>query len=95
MRPDAPRAIAAAKTRAAILDTARDLFTKHGYEDVTLRVVAKAAGVSTGALMGAWYGKDDLFYEAMGRRPVREAVGAAALARLVEIRDPVTLAALA
>jgi AcrR family transcriptional regulator len=82
MRPDSPRALAAQRTQATILMVARDLFVKHGYEDVTIRQVARGAGVSTGAIMKHWPTKDDLFLAAMGRRPVSEALGAAALARL-------------
>jgi hypothetical protein len=82
MKPDSPRALAAQRTQATIIMVARDLFVKHGYEDVTIRQVAKGAGFSTGALMRQWPTKDDLFLAAMGRRPVSEAEGAAALARL-------------
>jgi len=39
------------RNRTAILETARDLFLKHGYERTTLRVIAKVAGVSASTVV--------------------------------------------
>lgn len=70
------RTARAAVTRAALLVAARNLFVAHGYETVTIRMVAQAADCSTGALFGHWAGKDELFTEAMGRPPFTDADGA-------------------
>lgn len=64
------RKIAKAKTRLAILQTARELWDAPGsYEASTVRVIAKAAGYSTGALFANWSGKEALWREAMGYEP--------------------------
>lgn len=68
---DTPRAKAAARRRAEIVELARGLFQAHGYEAVTVRVVATAAKCSTGVLFNNWAGKDELFTEAMGRPPLK------------------------
>lgn len=86
LHPASYRAKQAANTRAAILAVAGPMFRKYGYENVTVRQIAKAAGCSTGAVFTHWTdGKDELFAEAMGREPVREALGARALAALREL----------
>lgn len=86
LHPDSYRAKQAAKTRAAILAVAGPMFRNYGYEHVTVRQIAKAAGCSTGAVFTHWTdGKDALFTEAMGRAPVTDAVGARALAALREL----------
>lgn len=61
------RLIAKKQTRAKILKAARKLWAEPGtYEASTMRIIAKAAGVSTGAIFGNWASKDDLWLEAMG-----------------------------
>lgn len=61
---------AKARTRALILATARSLWAEPGsYEAVTIRVITKAAGMSTGAVFANWSGKEDLWREAMGYEP--------------------------
>lgn len=58
-RYDAPRRReAAARTRAAILRAARDLFTSGGYAGTSVADIARAAGVSV-----------DTLYAAVGRKP--------------------------
>lgn len=87
------RAQSKAATRAAILNAARTLFSAHGYEDVTVRVICTAAGKSTGALFASWPGgKDDVFRDAMGRRPIREATAARLIdgLRVIAASDGVT-----
>ena len=46
-RPSKARAGAAVETRDLILDAAEDLFSKHGFYGVTIREVAREAGVDT------------------------------------------------
>lgn len=74
---------AKAATRSKILTTARRLWAEPGtYESPTstMRAIAAAAGVSTGAIFANWASKEDLWREAMGFEPpidsalVREAL---------------------
>lgn len=61
---------AKAATRALMIETARRLWAEPGsYEAVTMRVIAKAAGMSTGAIFANWTGKEALWREAMGYEP--------------------------
>lgn len=67
------RAEAKAKTRAAVLDAAKRLFTLDGYYATTLRGIAARAGYSTGAVFHQFSGKDELWRETMGCEPPTEA----------------------
>ncbi len=63
------RAEQKARTREAVVVAARELFHHHGYGEVGLRQVAKAAGMSTGAIFASFPGgKDALFEAAMGEK---------------------------
>lgn len=63
--PRAPtrRAIAKQQTRSRILEAARRLFSEHGYEGATIRDIAAAASMSTGAVFANFSDKYDLFHE--------------------------------
>src|SRR3982751_3297600 len=68
---DSPRAVRTGRrpgpnrTRAAILDAARAAFVQRGYEAVSIRSVARAAGVDP-ALVHRFHGsKEELFVAAM------------------------------
>jgi AcrR family transcriptional regulator len=87
MRQDGKRAQAAAVTRARLVEVARGLFATYGYETVTLRQIAAAANLSTGALFLNWPGKEALFAEVMGRPHITDARGAVLLAELAA-HDP-------
>ncbi len=50
-------------TREIIMDTARELFMKNGYEHVSMRQISKALGYSHGAIYYHFKNKADLFYE--------------------------------
>ena len=66
--PKSTRQGAASDTREAILDAAEDLFSKHGFYGVTIREVAREAGVDT-ALVHYYFGaKRDLFDAVFTRR---------------------------
>jgi hypothetical protein len=73
--PDAPkldrREAAKIRTAAKILSAAKTAFSdvSRPYATVTMRAIASAAGVSTGAIFNSWKGKDDLWREAMGCEP--------------------------
>jgi len=49
------------RTRQKLLAAARDLFIDRGYEPATVRDIARAAGMSTGAVFANFQDKSDLF----------------------------------
>lgn len=77
----------ALRTRNRILDAATDLCAQHGYEALSLEVVAETAGVTRGAIYHHFAGKEGLFQalvirrlEWMGRAIERAAAEAGAVA---------------
>lgn len=75
------RQLAKAATREKLIIVARALWAEPGsYEPVTIRVIASAAGLSTGSIFSNFAGKEDLWRVAMGYEPpvdsadVREAL---------------------
>lgn len=58
-----------AATRDKVIAAARHLFTSQGYEATGIREIAKAAGVSTGAILGTFSGKLELFKAARPHLP--------------------------
>ncbi len=68
-----------AATRTALVAAARTLFAAHGYADVGTERIARAAGVTRGALYHQFPAKADLF------AAVLEAVEVDLTARLVEV----------
>lgn len=59
------RAAAKQQTRVKVLTAARALFSEAGYEGATIRDIATAAGMSTGAVFANFTDKSDLFREIM------------------------------
>src|SRR6185437_2714385 len=59
------RALAKQQTRMKVLAAARRLFSEQGYEGATIRDIAAAAGMSTGAVFANFTDKSDLFREIM------------------------------
>jgi AcrR family transcriptional regulator len=57
------RALAKQRTRRNLLDAAKRLFNERGYEAATVREIAAAAGLSTGAVFASFADKADLFGE--------------------------------
>jgi len=55
------RALAKQRTREKIVAAAKMLFAERGYEGATIRDIAKAAGMSTGAVFASFTDKADLF----------------------------------
>ncbi len=63
-RPPKARAAAAADTRETILDAAEALFSQHGFYGVTIREVAREAGVDT-ALIHYYFGAKRGLFDAV------------------------------
>src|SRR6201996_6623289 len=74
------RALAKQQPRAKGLAAARRLFSEQGYEGATIRDIASAAGMSTGAVFANFTDKSDLFREIMlnDMAALGEAMGEAA-----------------
>ena len=70
-RPKKTKAAGAGETRDAILNAAEDLFSKHGFYGVTIREVAREAGVDT-ALVHYYFGAKKALFDAVF---IRRAVG--------------------
>lgn len=67
-RPPKARAATSVDTREAILDAAEDLFSKHGFYGVTIREVAREAGVDTALIHYYFTAKRGLFDAVFLRR---------------------------
>ena len=64
------RAQAKLQTRQKVLVAARQMFAQQGYEGATIRDIATAAGMSTGAVFANFTDKSDLFCDIMADRAV-------------------------
>jgi AcrR family transcriptional regulator len=65
---EAPRGVRAAgkaRSRQSLLEAAKRLFMERGYEGATVRDIAAAAGLSTGAVFASFTDKSDLFNEVL------------------------------
>ncbi|HEY5411180.1 MAG TPA: TetR/AcrR family transcriptional regulator [Caulobacteraceae bacterium] len=63
--PKGVRAAGKARSRQSLLDAAKRLFMQRGYEGATVREIAAAAGLSTGAVFASFSDKSDLFNEVL------------------------------
>lgn len=61
MKSKRTQAERSAATRTALVDAARPLFAEHGYAAISTDQIAKAAGVTRGALYHQFAGKEELF----------------------------------
>ena len=66
-RPKKTKSTGAGETRDAILNAAEDLFSKHGFYGVTIREVAREAGVDT-ALVHYYFGAKKALFDAVFTR---------------------------
>ena len=64
-RPLGVRAAAKARTRQRLIESAKQLFMERGYEGATVRDIAAAAGLSTGAVFASFADKVELFNEVL------------------------------
>jgi AcrR family transcriptional regulator len=80
------RALAKQRTREKILASAKMLFAQRGFSGATIRDIAAAAGLSTGAVFASFADKVELFGEviAADRRALAEAMSVAAAGETVE-----------
>jgi AcrR family transcriptional regulator len=54
-------------TRGRILSSAERLFAEHGFNGVSMPMIAKASGITAGAIYKHFDGKADLFFEVVQR----------------------------
>jgi AcrR family transcriptional regulator len=54
-------------TRVRILSAAEQLFAEHGYDSVSMPMIAQASGITAGAIYKHFEGKEDLFFEVVRR----------------------------
>ena len=59
---------AAASTRDRLLDAAVEVFVEQGFESARVQDIARAAGLTTGAIYANFRGKSELLFDAMGAR---------------------------
>ena len=57
-----------AATRQRVIDAARELFETLGYEETTVRAIAKAAGVAVGSVFTTFASKSDILSQVMADR---------------------------
>jgi AcrR family transcriptional regulator len=63
------------RTRAKTIDTAAKLFAQHGYEAVTMRGLATAMGMSTGAVFSVFPDKPAIYAAVYDHIPVSPELG--------------------
>ena len=91
-------------SRSTILDSARSLFAEHGYQQVSIRDIATAAGVSPSLVMKHYRSKAELFNE-LGPNDIplaeldlpRSELGRALVQKILtrrehDVRDPLLVA---
>lgn len=61
----------APSTRGRILASAERLFAERGYRSVSMPMIAKASGITAGAIYKHFDSKEDLFFEAVAQRSVQ------------------------
>lgn len=76
------RTAAKERTAARVLTAARGYFATAGYEQATIRSIAKAIGMSTGAIFANYQDKRELYTLAMGHPPVTPEIGRQAMRAL-------------
>lgn len=87
IRPVAPakinrRQVAKARTRAAVLESAKQAFESVGFEAATIRGIAAGAKLSTGSVFSNFTDKVELYVAAFGHAPITPEQGAGLAAAL-------------
>jgi AcrR family transcriptional regulator len=78
---------ATTSTRDRLLAAAIDVFVEQGYEGARVQDIARAAGLTTGAIYANFRGKSDLLFDAIGARADAEMDGLLAEASGREVRE--------
>jgi AcrR family transcriptional regulator len=68
MTPPAKPATKGARTRAVLLDTAKDLFVSNGYHGTSMRQIADEAGLALGGIYNHFGNKEDIFVAILAER---------------------------
>ena len=89
MKSKRTQASRSAATRDALVAAARPLFATHGYAAVATDQIAKAAGVTRGALYHQFAGKEDLFAAVFEQ--VEAEIADRLAAHLTSVDDPAVL----
>lgn len=76
------RDVAKEVTRTKVLVAAKTCFSTLGYEVTTIRGIAHAAGMSTGAVFASFSGKVELYEAVYGHAPISPEAGRELLAAL-------------
>ena len=74
-------------TRERLLSAAVEVFVDDGYEGARLQNIARAAGLTTGAVYANFRGKAELLFEAIGARAGAEIDGILAEAQGRDVRE--------
>src|SRR3954471_25015576 len=74
-------------SRDRLLAAAVDVFVEQGYEGARVQDIARAAGLTTGAIYANFRGKGDLLFDAIGARATAEMDAMLAEARTRETRE--------
>ena len=77
----------ASSTRDRLLSAAVEVFVEQGYEGARVQDIARAAGLTTGAIYANFRGKGDLLFDAIGARAGAEMDAMLAEARGREVRE--------
>lgn len=80
-------ALSPPSTRDRLLDAAVAVFVEQGYEGARVQDIARAAGLTTGAIYANFRGKADLLFEAIGARATAEMDSIMVEARQREVRE--------
>jgi AcrR family transcriptional regulator len=74
-------------TRERLLAAAIDVFVEQGYEGARVQDIARAAGLTTGAIYANFRGKNELLFDAIGARADTEIEAMLSEAQRRDLRD--------
>ncbi len=82
-----PAAVPAATSRERLLAAAVEVFVEQGYEGARVQDIARAAGLTTGAIYANFRGKSELLFDAIGVRADAEIEEMLTEARRRDVRE--------
>src|SRR4029077_18885673 len=80
-------AVPTVSSRDRLLAAAVEVFVEQGYEGARVQDIARAAGLTTGAIYANFRGKEDLLFDAIGARADAEMTSMLAEAQGREVRE--------